>query len=65
MLFIWELGRGGFLLKMALGVGRSSFLYKLFTTCVFPTFDPNSCFVLVFNLGAVALLPTCKCNWYG
>lgn len=59
MLFIWELGRGFLLLKMALEVDGSSFLYKHFISY----FDANS--VLVFNVGAVALLPTCKCNWYG
>lgn len=65
MLLLRELGMGVFRLKRALGVGLSSSLYKLFITCVFPAPDTTSCFILVSTVGAVALLPTCKCNWYG
>lgn len=51
-----------FLLKMALGVGHTPSL--CFITWIFPPFDTFS-FGFGFHLGAVALLPPWKRDWYG
>lgn len=61
MPFFWELGEG-FPTENSPGVGHSPSL--CFITWIFPTFDPFS-FGFGFHLGAVALLPPWKRDWYG